>query len=61
MRIQIEVAVIMPECKNCPRFEIETVSLPSENIHRCKHAHLCRTIIDLWEQKKERRSGDHGE
>lgn len=58
MKIPIEVNVIMPECKDCPRFEIETVSLPRKNVHRCKHAHLCRTIIDVWENAKRGEKND---
>lgn len=51
MKIPIEVNVIMPECKDCPRFEIESISLMKENLHRCKNVQLCRTIIDLWEKR----------
>ena len=52
MKIPIEVEVIMPQCKDCPRFEIETISLMKEDLHRCKHVNLCRIIIDLWEHTK---------
>ena len=52
MKIPIEVEVVMPECKDCPRFEIETISLMKDDLHRCKHVNLCRIIIDLWEHTK---------
>lgn len=53
MKIPIEVEVVMEQCKDCPRLELETAQMPMINIHRCKHVQLCRTIIELWEKRGE--------
>lgn len=61
MKIPIEVNVIMPQCKDCPRFEIETISMTRENLHRCKHVQLCRRIIQIWEQAHPESKKEGGE
>lgn len=53
MKIPIEVEVVMEKCKECPRMEIDSISVTTGSIHRCKNVQLCRTIIDLWEKRGE--------
>lgn len=52
MKTKIDVEVVMEQCKDCPRLELETAQMPMINIHRCKHVQLCRTIIEIWEKTK---------
>ena len=50
MKISIDVEAVMEKCRECPRLSLETIKIPyREDVHRCKHSPLCRTVIETWE------------
>ena len=50
MKISIDVEAVMEKCTACPRLELETIRTPyREDVHRCKHLTVCRSVIAVWE------------
>ena len=59
MKIPVFVEVPTEKCKDCQIMELETQHYMNVTNHKCKHAEICKAVIDIWERaRKEEQDGN---